>query len=186
MSEILDSLKLELSSGETLRWSAQPVASRQLEVFAAYLFAVPWTIFSILWTVAAGFISLKGGVLGSAMPSGVRLFFALFGLPFVAIGIWMLAKPVLVLLNAKRSIYALTDRRLMFLVTGPRKSVRSIPLTHIGPMRRRESRDGWGSLIIETHGEIDHDGDVRTQTFIVAGVPEIAKVERFLANGHGR
>ena len=45
----------ELAPGEAVAWAAQPDARRAaLGALAVWLFAVPWTAFSVFWTAMAG------------------------------------------------------------------------------------------------------------------------------------
>ena len=88
-------LKAELQPGERIIWVGQPIPSRiGRGTFAIFLFGIPWTAFAIFWIGAAAVIGWKteDGGTGSRF---FTLFFPLFGLPFVLVGIGMLSFPFL-------------------------------------------------------------------------------------------
>jgi hypothetical protein len=53
-------------------------------------------------------------------------------------------------------------------------------LHQIGPIDRREDRDGFGDLRIQTHSTVDSEGDRTTERFEVLGIPGVARLERLL------
>ena len=84
-------LERELEAGERVRWKGRGMLQEALTRFALYLFAIPWTAFALFWTAmawsATGAMDENAGFLSYAFP--------LFGLPFIAVGIFMLATPFL-------------------------------------------------------------------------------------------
>ena len=46
-------LRSELAPGEQLLWHASPDPRRLKAAFAIWVFAVPWTVFSLVWTALA-------------------------------------------------------------------------------------------------------------------------------------
>lgn len=173
-------LRRELTSGERVLWRGQPLAKRLKGGFGIWLFAVPWTLFALFWESMA----LLPWSASSKTPDGITWTFGIimpiFGLPFVAIGLWMLWKPIKAMRQAGQTLYALTDRRVVRLVGGRTRELHSVLLDQIGPMNRRELPDGTGHLRIETHSTTDSDGDRQTQTFDVFGVPGVAQLERLI------
>ena len=165
-------LDAELGHGERALWVARPRPRRQLRALAIWLFAVPWTAFSVFWIAAAGF--------SHGAPDAGSLLFALFGLPFLLIGIGMLAAPFAAVAAARRTVYALTDRRIVRISWGRRTVTKSVLLTQIGPVTRSSGSDGYGDLTIETHTSSDGDGGRTTESFRVDGVPDVAGLERLL------
>lgn len=143
-------LKQELEPDERLLWSGQPIASRVFRVsFIIYLFAIPWTAFALFWEAMAA-----GSIWGSMdkMPDGMGLamgiVFPLFGLPFIAIGFWMLAKPFSIRRMAANTIFAVTSKRALIFTKGAKKELRSFPYENMqGLINRKEEKDGSGSLI---------------------------------------
>lgn len=85
-----------LLSGENILWEGQYNKGRKiLSVNSFYfLFAVFWLGFSVFWTISA---TLMGGLFG------------LFGIPFIAIGIFMMKNNF----GSKNMNYAITDMRVM-------------------------------------------------------------------------
>lgn len=173
-------LRRELTAGERIVWSAQPRASRLKRGFGIWLFAIPWTVFALFWESMA----LLPWASSSNTPDGIKwgfgIVFPLFGLPFIAIGLWMLWQPIRAMRKAGETIYALTDRRLIRVVTGKGREVASVMLSQIGPINRRENNDGTGDLSIQTHSRVDSDGDRITEKFEVSGVPDVARLERLI------
>src|SRR5689334_21317844 len=78
-AEITSALSAELGPRERLLWSGQP---RQGWVFGASEWMV--TAFAIMWTGFAVFWEW------SAYKSGAPLFFLLWGVPFVLVGLYMI------------------------------------------------------------------------------------------------
>ena len=78
--------------------------------------------------------------------------FALWGVPFILIGLGMLSSPYWMLRRAKRMAYVLTDRRAIILSFGWRSSasVRSFEPSGLTDLQRRERADGSGDLIFTT------------------------------------
>lgn len=115
----------ELEPGETVRWLGQP--EPQGFVWAAlfpFLFAIPWTLFSLVWMMAAAGV-LPGFAGPAPVPGAIqmdRLGFASFGIPFVLIGIGMLTSPWWIRRSLRRraenSAYVITDRRAIVFDAG--------------------------------------------------------------------
>lgn len=137
----------ELRPSETLLWLDQPNAGRMARgSIGAVLFAIPWTAFSIFWMWAA---------------SHGSLLFALFGVPFVLIGLGMLTSPIWVRRAAKMTAYALTDKRAIIIT----QKFRSLNVTSYTPeqlqsMEREQRADDSGSLVFER--KLDEDNSRNT------------------------
>lgn len=172
-------LHRDLTAGEHILWSGQPAPKRMLSGFALWGFAVPWTAFALFWEAlalmpwfAAKTPTWAQWSFGIAMP--------LFGLPFIAIGAWMLWQPIRAMRKARDTLYVLTDRRLIRLVAGRRTEQTSIFLDRIGPIEKSEGRDGWGSVKVQTHSRVDSDGDRITERFEMTAVPDVARLHRLI------
>lgn len=171
-------LKRELRPGERIIWSGQPIARINKSAFGIWLFAIPWTVFSVLWTAAASipFFSFAGS--GSDNELGAfAIFFPLFGVPFVAVGIGMLSMPFLPLYLARKTIFAITDQRLIRLTLSKRLKSETIPANRIGIIKRDEGRDGAGTAKVATKVGRDSDGDQTLETFDIGEVDNIMMVE---------
>jgi hypothetical protein len=172
-------LERELHAGETVEWHGWQLGRIDPKHFLIYVFAVPWTAFSLMWTVlAAGAMSVSDiGLVGIAFP--------LFGLPFIAIGGWMLARPFVPLWERGRVLYVITDRRVIKLALGRELVVKTVPADRLGLAERRERPDGTGSLSLAVRIGRDSDGDKQTETFDIGPVADItgagAAIDRIAA-----
>jgi len=173
-------LRRELTRGERLIWAAQPRATRMKSVLWMWVFALPWTLFALFWE--SGVLSIWGGRNSSAsnMEIAFGVFFPIFGLPFVAIGFWLMWKPIAAMRQARDTAYGLTDLRLIRVVAGAKRIVASVRLDQMGPIDRSEHADGWGDLRIQTHSHYDGDGDRVVERFDVFGIPDVARLERLI------
>lgn len=173
-------LRAELATGERVLWSAQPRADRLKAGFGIWLFALPWTAFSLVWTALA----MMPWLVTTQTPEPVKwsfgIVFPLFGLPFIVIGFAMLWSPIRAMRQAGSTLYALTDRRLVRLVLTGKREFASVLLDQMGPIDRKQNADGWGNLRIQTHSRVDGDGDRITERFDVLGVPDVARLERLI------
>lgn len=168
MARLRQALENELQPGESLVWHGWQLARIDPRSFLIYVFAVPWTAFSLMWTVlASGAIGVSGiGLVGIAFP--------LFGLPFIAIGCWMLARPFVPLWERGRVLYVVTDRRVIKLASGRALVVKSVTADRLGLAERREEADGTGSLSLAVRIGRDSDGDKQTETFDIGPVADIS------------
>jgi hypothetical protein len=173
-------LRLELATGEQLIWSAIPDPNRMRVVFWLWLFAVPWLLFALFWEGIAISMMVGGIVQNDPNFSWWMMIFPFFGLPFVAIGLWLVNKPLAVLADARHQIHALTNRRLITLTMRKDKNLKSVEIAKTGLISRKEKADGWGSLVIETGSHRDSDGDQITDRFEFYGIPKVARVDRLL------
>ncbi len=174
-----DALETEREAGEQLLWVGQPDPIRAVRgEWGAFLFAIPWTAFALFWeAMAAG----MGFSPQTGTPKPVAWFFVLFGLPFVGIGFAMLAAPFVAMAKARQVVYAVTDRRVLFLqTTGKGRESRSVVPRYIGDLQRTERGDGSGNLVIASpsnrHGNVQ--GQATENVFL--GVKNVREVERLI------
>lgn len=167
MARLRQALERELQGGESPVWHGWQLARIDPSHFLIYVFAVPWTAFSLMWTVlAAGAIGVSGiGLVGIAFP--------LFGLPFIAIGCWMVARPFVPLWERGRVLYVVTETRVLKLALGRDLVVKTVPADRIGLSERRERPDGSGTLSLTVRIGRDSDGDRQTETFEIGPVAGI-------------
>jgi hypothetical protein len=170
MARLRLALERELGAGETMLWHGWQLGRVDPQTFLIYVFAVPWTAFSVMWTVfAAGAVALSGdealGIIGWVVP--------LFGLPFIAVGAWMLSRPFVPMFERGRVLYVVTDRRMLKLSLGRELVVQTAPADRIGLAERREQRDGTGMLKFAVRIGKDSDGDKQTEDFIIGTVADI-------------
>ena len=116
---------------ETIVWKGRPDPLKSASVGALKaLFGLFFFGFAVFWTVMAS----QGGL------------FALFGIPFVAVGAWMVSGPARDYLRAGKSYYAVTDRRVLIVTAGGSYKVNAIVAGDITDYERTDKGDGTGSI----------------------------------------
>ncbi len=104
-SYLKDLVTNELDDGELISWVGQISKKRAFnKKLPLFFFGIPFTAFALFWMISVG------TMLNKSFGNFVN-YFALFGLPFLIIGIFMLLSPFIASLIAKKSIYIITDRR---------------------------------------------------------------------------
>jgi hypothetical protein len=114
---------------EQLLWCGQPDPAKKFTGIDVFMvpFSLLWGGFAIFWMAAA-----VGG--GAPLP------FALFGLPFVAVGLYFIFGRFVVKARRKRqTAYGLTERRALVAVGDG--SLSESPVQH-QPINQHRSRDG--------------------------------------------
>jgi hypothetical protein len=164
-SELADRVARELEPDEKLLWAGQP--RLDLATRPAYLlvpFGCFFTGFSLLWIVGAGLMTL--GLLAPC------------GLPFIAVGIGMLASPVWLRSMARKTIYAVTDRRAIVWQPGwfGRVAVQSFTAAGLGQMSRVERADGSGDLVFQVH-TTGYGDNTRTERRGFLAIDHVKEVE---------
>jgi hypothetical protein len=135
----------QLEPGERLLWWGKPDPKRGLLLtIPVVLFGIPWTAFSIFWMAAA-----SGLVFGDSNRGWFSLF-ALFGLPFVLVGLGMLTAPYWAYRKAQQTIYALTNRRALIITSGRATKVKSYAASDIGTIERTERANGKSDVMFAT------------------------------------
>lgn len=167
-------LRQALARGERVRWQGKGLARVNFALFATYLFAIPWTAFSLFWTAMA-WGATKADNLGDA--GALAWAFPLFGLPFILVGLGMMAAPFLPLWTGARTIFAITDHRVIRLRSGRQLDSDSVPLERVGQLKRKQGRDGSGTLSFPVSISRDSDGDQTTDYFVLGPVAQIGAVE---------
>lgn len=168
--------------GEAVRWAGKPDAGRAFRYgFAIYAMGIPWsaltfTLFGFL--VAAVFSgnppnrtvhNFEYLAMGAAI---------IFTGAFAAAGVAMLATPFYIWRKARGTVYAITDKRVITVVTGRTMEVSAISGDKILKLERREKRDGSGTLKIVTGYGKDSDGDRIEETTELFGVRDVRAAER--------
>jgi hypothetical protein len=126
-----------LLPGEAERWAGTP--SRRLRFSAGDLYTVP---FSIMWLSFA--IFWEAGVVGS----GDGGFFVLWGIPFIAIGLYLLVgRYIYAVYRDRRTVYVITDRRVMSIVRGRAgETVLAFDRDKLNGVFMRPGRNGRGTV----------------------------------------
>lgn len=177
-------LQSELAAGERLLYAACPDwRTEALRHSISFVFGLGWMAICgpmalLVWAEAAGLV--VPGFKTGGMGQGMALFFSIFMLPFLLVGLVMLATPVFAALSAKRSVHAITDARLLTVDASRRGPEQSIKLAAVNFVRRVDGRDGFGTLTFGYGVEADSDGDPRPLTVTWAGVPQVRRAEELL------
>jgi hypothetical protein len=157
-----------LDPGERLTWSGRPDAIRYAfkKSIATFLFGLFFFGFSIFW------------ISGAAKQSG--LMFALFGVPFVIVGLGLVLSPIWHFLRSRQAIYVLTDRRAVVDIAGwfPRRL--SVPLGQIRFVEAKLSTNGCGDILFRETGRTDGEGGWTTSRDGFVAVSSADQVDRLL------
>jgi hypothetical protein len=167
-------LQAELQPGESVRWVEQPVPALLARAgWALVLFAIPWTAFALFWVWGAARASSHG--------PGPFQVFPLFGLPFVAVGVGMLASPFWIMRAARRTVYAVTDRRaLVIRGTWLGVNVRSFAPEKLGDLSRNQRPDGSGDLVFGQDVRPGNRGATRVVDYGFLAVPNVREAEEYV------
>ena len=122
-------VRRELRPRELLRWVGYPIAKRRAVQISwrTFLFGIPFLAFSFFWE-------------SKVFDSGAPIVFMLFGAIFVGIGTWLLSSPLIEYWRGLRTIYVVTNQRLLILNGIFQPSVES----YVPPfdIERKERLDG--------------------------------------------
>ncbi|MBC8137226.1 MAG: hypothetical protein H8F28_15205 [Fibrella sp.] len=174
-----EALETEREPGEQLLWVGQPDPLRAVRTeWGAFLFAIPWTGFALFWEAMALGLGFSPKV---GTPQPVAWFFALFGLPFVGIGIAMLAAPFVAMAKARQTVYAVTNKRVLILEhKGKGRESRSVVPRYVGDLQRTERGDGSGNLTIAHPSNRYGNAQGQATENVFWGVKNVRRVERLV------
>jgi hypothetical protein len=131
-----------LLPGERILWTGQPKQGIALGPRDIFLipFSLFWGGFAIFWNIAVWTFPMSG----SGDPG---LFFKLFGLPFLAAGLYLIAGRFFHdAMIRKKLHYAVTEQRILVL-RGSR--ITSLDIHRLPRLELSEHRDGTGTLAFE-------------------------------------
>ncbi len=172
-------LERELEPGEEVLWRSKPVHVKYLVMtsFGIYLFAIPWTAFSIFWM--AGAAGMLGGFENAG--SGPAGYFWAFGLPFFFIGIAMLSAPYWVYRKIRNTYYVITDRRAIILTGGSKRiNVESFGADKLSDFQKTYGPTGSGKIEFSRTVTYDSDGDRNVKHKGFYGIEDVNEVEALL------
>ncbi|PKL79170.1 MAG: hypothetical protein CVV25_08860 [Ignavibacteriae bacterium HGW-Ignavibacteriae-4] len=129
-SEIID----QIEGDERLLWADKPargIKFRATDIFLT-LFSIFWLGFSIFWTY---------------MAMDASILFALFGTPFLLIGVYLLiGRYFFDAISRKNTVYALTNRRIIQKSGMLSKTYKSVFLENLPSLSYTEKPDGSGDI----------------------------------------
>ena len=131
-------LRPHLDSGENLLWSGQPkkgIVFRTVDVFLIP-FSVIWCGFAIFWFT-------------TALTSEAPFLFAMFGIPFVVIGLFFVFGRFII--DAKQrdnTSYGITEHRIMIKSGIMSKKIQSLNIQTLSDIEYSEKHDGTGTISI--------------------------------------
>lgn len=129
-SEIID----QIEGDERLLWADKPARGIKFRVSDVFLtiFSIFWLGFAIFWTY---------------MAMDASILFALFGTPFLLIGVYLLiGRYFLDAISRKNTVYALTNKRIIQKSGIFTKSYKSVFLENLPSLSYTEKPDGSGDI----------------------------------------
>ncbi|CAD0007344.1 PH domain-containing protein [Flavobacterium chungangense] len=133
-----DELKSHLDNNESLIWTGHPkkgIVFRSSDIFLIP-FSLLWCGFAIFWFT-------------TALTSGAPFFFALFGIPFVLIGLnFVFGRFIIDAKQRANTIYGLTEHRIIIKSGIFTKSIKSLNIKTISDIEYEEKSDGSGTITI--------------------------------------
>ena len=131
-------LRQRLDRGERVLWTGRPAQGVLLR--KGDRIGIP---FSLLW---CGFVIFwESNVLAADAP----WFFALWGIPFVLVGLYMVAGRFIVdSWRRARTLYAVTDQRAVILSGFRARSLKSLDLGGLSDIELQDEGDGRGTLVL--------------------------------------
>lgn len=173
---LLDLINRELESDETPVWIGQPIPKFFSRTpLSNFLFAIPWTAFSIFWMCGAA---------GFRIPEfGPQMFFMLFGLPFVLIGLGLLSTPFWERSRMKKTAYVITDHRAIIFSGGfSSTTIRSFEPSELKSTTRHEKANGTGDILFDPDAEEQnsHNRNFSHATVGFFNIPNVREVEKHI------
>ncbi len=165
----------ELNPGEQLRWVGHPAPSRfAVRALPKAVFGIPFAAFAVFWVSMA--FNMSSQV--EKAPEGFAVFFPWFGVPFVLVGLAMMASPLWELRKGALTVYAVTSERALILEQHLGRRLRSYrPETFTG-IERSGSSENRGDVIFRTEHVRGSEGERRARTIGFFGIEDARRVER--------
>ena len=133
-----DPLRQDLAPDEKLLWAGAPPGGLRLRAADAALipFSLMWGGFALFWEA-------------QVLHHGAPLLFALWGLPFVAVGLYLIAGRFFVdAWTRARTRYAVTSQRVLIVLSSGARSVKSLPLSALTDISVKSREDGSGEVVL--------------------------------------
>lgn len=135
----------EMDPGENLVWAGRPKGGFRLRAADAFMipFSIVWCGFAVFWMIGASGALATGA--DKATP--INYVFALFGLPFVLIGLYVVFGRFLVdKMQRERTTYGVTNERIIIKSGLISSTVKSLNLRTLSDITLKERRDGSGTI----------------------------------------
>jgi hypothetical protein len=180
--DLQERVKAELQRGERLIYAGRPgVHIGWAEAVAAFFYLA----FTFFWCAISFTLGMVGfaGALGFAPPNaklgppGLLWFFAVFSIPFMLIGIGLVATPLYSFWKSRRTVHAVTSDRVLSVFAKPFEGVQSYALSTISYVHRKDYAAGGGALRIGHGTERDSEGDLRALELTWTAIPDVKRAE---------
>lgn len=143
-----------LKPGEVVRWTGRPgVMTCLLRGGVPFLFGLFFMCFSVFWTLGA---------------STKSLYFALFGVPFILVGLVFVTAPFQFAFLATRTYYVVTDQRVIILTSFVGLRTRSYFAKDIYDLEAIDRGSDRGSIRL-TNASVNRFGHLRQPTMATMG-----------------
>jgi len=152
-----------LFPNEKILWSGQPKTAILFTGPDIFLipFSLLWCGFAIFWETSAI------AVIPGDTPVGIDIVFPLFGIPFVAVGLYFVfGRFIYKAQKKKKTYYAVTDKRVLVLNTGRNQTLNEIDIKAATNMSKNVRRDGTGSITFggQDYGILSFTNDMYANT----------------------
>ena len=129
-------VRAQLGTGEHLLWTGQPRRGLMLKPSDAFMipFSLLWGGFAIFWET-------------TVILSGAPFFFRLWGVPFVLVGLYLIAGRFFYdAWRRARTFYGVTNERVIIVTGKQGRHVQSVNLDTLGDMTLDVRPDGRGTI----------------------------------------
>jgi len=136
-------IQRELNSSEQLLWTGAPRQGLRLRPADVLMipFSLLWGGFAIFWEYGVFRQSSSHG------PGSPDTFMVLWGIPFVLVGLYLIVGRFFAdAFQRARTVYAVTDQRILIVTTLWNKQVKSVSLKTLPEISLTEKWDGSGTL----------------------------------------
>ena len=168
ITHIPEDVRHELRADETPQWIGYPIPKQYAiqEGLTLFLFGIPWTAFVIFWE-------------SQAMKSE-NLVLQLWGIPFILVGLYLLANPLLEYWRALRTIYVVTNQRVFILNGVLRPSKKVFAPSNLGDFDVERKHDGSGNIILSEEQKRAGEQGVYTEKIRFKAIPNVREAEEHI------
>jgi len=180
--ELEDRLHAEVCPDEKVYWVGRPSVSRLVVVFAIPFVLLGLGCFALVVFITT-FVWTFPPPVAPGREWGRMIVSVFFLLPFCCTGLLLIGTPIWAFVEARRTLYAVTDRRLILSRPIFNGSIRtkSFLTDDVGPLERLERADGSGDLLFGLAREFrrkDGTNALGRQGFF--GIAQVREVESLI------